>query len=646
MTLFLDDGDVRLYHGDALTVLRDLPPESVHMCVTSPPFYGLRDYGTGRWEGGNPDCDHGVEYQRSRVEARTPYFDGGAPRGTPRDPLSVVCKCGARRVDQQIGLEETPEQWVASLVAVFREVKRVLRPEGTLWLEVGDSYAASGPRATGRNDSDRETPGGRGGSFRGGERLEIASTTPGYKPKDLIGAPWQLAFALRADGWYLALRHRLVKTKSHAGERHRPAHQIPQLHLSTEQAPRYFFDQEAVREPHDSRPQQRLTANVDMPLGAARVAAGVQQGNPQGGVHVSRFQVQNEGLLCGCIEAGCGRTFAVDDCGCACHPDELDKWDEEEKKMSHWSPGVWDEPTGRNVRSVWSIATQPYPEAHFATFPEELARRCILAGTSGRGCCPECGAPWVREVETTEEYALWLSQRTGDLDPGRRRKLLAAADRDLPARGTNSVPPPAKNRTLGWRPSCDCACETDAALAPVSPCVVLDPFVGSGTVPLCGAETRPPRHRHRPLPVLPRAGSAQAAAAQPVRMNYERQAKELERRVCRDMGLTRRGQVAAGGWAKGSDNDDTGPCRVEIKYTTRYQLPKRMGRTGTGQRRERRPAVGARDPGRTPRRAGRQTLAVMDYATFLILYRAAFAPLGAGRPAFGTPAETNDRSSW
>ena len=126
-------------------------------------------------------------------------------------------------------------------------------------------------------------------------------------------------------------------------------------------------------------------------------------------------------------------------------------------------------------------------------------------------------------------------------------------------------------------------------------------------------------------------------------MNYQRQAKELERRVCRDMGLTRRGQVTAGGWAKGCDNDDTGPVSVEIKYTARHQLPKRwIEQARANGESDGRPWFLIQGEHRT----GRPTdiVAVMDYDTFLVLYRAAFAPLGAGKPGFGTPATTLSRS--
>jgi DNA modification methylase len=196
VTPHLDDGDVRIWLGDAIDCLRAMPAGSAQTCITSPPFWGLRDYGTGRWDGGRDDCDH-----KQDVGARKSSGLNGSlayKSGEVFVPYRDVCgKCGARRVDQQIGLEETPDQWVARLVDVFREVRRVLRDDGTLWLEVGDSYNAnqgSGFKIDGYNygGADAKRPEGTGV-----RRVE------GIKPKDLVGAPWLLAFALRADGWYL-----------------------------------------------------------------------------------------------------------------------------------------------------------------------------------------------------------------------------------------------------------------------------------------------------------------------------------------------------------------------------------------------------------------------------------------------------------
>jgi len=190
--------DVRV--GDCREVLATLPPASVHCVVTSPPYWGLRDYGTASWDGGDPECDHAFRPDAGSTPQRAgrTYQQGHPHR---------ECRCGARRVDAQLGLEPTPEAYVAAMVDVFRAVWRVLRDDGTVWLNLGDSYATS--NATGRRDADRR---GEAGVFTDGEWHDrqasgggshVKPLAPGLKQKDLVGIPWRVAFALQADGWYL-----------------------------------------------------------------------------------------------------------------------------------------------------------------------------------------------------------------------------------------------------------------------------------------------------------------------------------------------------------------------------------------------------------------------------------------------------------
>jgi site-specific DNA-methyltransferase (cytosine-N4-specific) len=194
--------DLTIYQGDVRESLKLIPDESVQTCVTSPPYYGLRDYGTGEWEGGDPGCDHQVKKQFGGSGNKGNHA-GQSANASPSERLNrKECpRCGARRVDRQIGLEDSVEGYVDSLVRVFREVKRVLRKDGTLWLNLGDSYNGSG---------------GAGGDYSPGGLKEGQPKYPGrridgLKPKDLIGIPWRVAFALQADGWYL---------RSDARERH------------------------------------------------------------------------------------------------------------------------------------------------------------------------------------------------------------------------------------------------------------------------------------------------------------------------------------------------------------------------------------------------------------------------------------------
>jgi DNA modification methylase len=253
----------KIYQGDVLKVLKTFPDESIHCCVTSPPYWGLRDYG----------------------------------------------------VEGQLGLESTPEEYVANLVEVFREVKRVLRDDGTLWLNLGDSYNGSG---------------GAGGDYSKGGLKEGQPKYPGrkvatLKPKDLVGIPWMVAFALRADGWYLRqdiIWHKPNPMPESVTDRCTKAHEYIFL-LSKNR--KYHYDNEAIREPYQSKKEKPRN----------KAAEGYNNSYVGG----------------------------------------------------RWSEGVRDYYSAgkRNKRSVWTVTTKPFREAHFATFPPDLIEPCILAG------CPEGG---------------------------------------------------------------------------------------------------------------------------------------------------------------------------------------------------------------------------------------------------------------
>ena len=165
--------DYKFLQGDALSVLKGMPDKSVQCCVTSPPYYGLRDYGTGTWIGGDPNCPHyrTSKYSENDITGHKAMGEQGQAVG---DAIykSVCPLCGATRVDEQIGIEETPEEYIERLVEVFREVKRVLKDDGTLWVNIGDTYNTNSYHKT--------------------------KTAKGCKPKDLIGVPWKLAEALKS----------------------------------------------------------------------------------------------------------------------------------------------------------------------------------------------------------------------------------------------------------------------------------------------------------------------------------------------------------------------------------------------------------------------------------------------------------------
>jgi DNA modification methylase len=344
---------VRVLPGDCRAILSTLPAASVHCVVTSPPYWGLRDYG----------CEG------------------------------------------QLGLEPTPEAYVAAMVGVFREVRRVLRADGTLWLNMGDGYNANQGAGFDTN--------GDGGARKAAAASPKLPRPPGLKAKDLIGQPWRLAFALQADGWYL--RADIIWAKPNpmpesVTDRPTKAHEY--VFLLTKSA-RYFYDADAVREPSDPQSPFWRTHPHGQPA-----------------IHrTSRLDGTNEA-----------------------------------------APNTWLRtlsPTqGRNLRSVWTLATEPTPEAHFATFPTALASRCIQAGSSERGCCAACGAPWERQTSVS-----YTNAGNGNNNMARQGADFAGTGSARPYEGRKRK----TTETIGWQPSC--ACE-----APTVPCTVLDPFGGSGTV--------------------------------------------------------------------------------------------------------------------------------------------------------------------
>lgn len=204
----MSDCKNNVLHGDCREMLKTLPDQFVDCCVTSPPYYGLRDYGTGKWIGGDPNCPHKGKPFAIRAHINENCTGGNDIKNQQvYEPFKKVCPlCGAIREDKQIGLEETPEEYIQNLVEVFREVRRVLKDDGTLWVNIGDSYWGSGSRGYDFTDKWSDASKLQSGS-KGTEDLhnlpKLIGSKDGYKNKDMIGIPWMLAFALRADGWYL-----------------------------------------------------------------------------------------------------------------------------------------------------------------------------------------------------------------------------------------------------------------------------------------------------------------------------------------------------------------------------------------------------------------------------------------------------------
>lgn len=335
---------IHFIQGDA----RQLPlaDNSVHCAVTSPPYWGLRDYG----------------------------------------------------VAGQIGLEPTLAEYLAEMAGVFREVRRVRRPDGTLWLNMGDGFNAK-PNQRGVDDVAGWKQASNVGSRSTPSRSESA-----FKPKDLLMQPHRLAIALQDDGWYVRMDnvwHKPNPMPESVTDRPSKSHEYVFLLSKSE---RYFYDAEAVREvakDWGTRERKSFRGGTTDPL-----------------LKHSGFKNANSAA------------------------------------------------TGRNLRSVWTMTTRPCKEAHFATFPIDLPMRCIKAGTSEKGCCPNCGAPWRRIIERTA-MVIDRSERTHEL--GRTRS-------------SGTMVSPATCKTVTWLPSCKCPLH-----APV-PCTVLDIFGGAATTGLAAFE--------------------------------------------------------------------------------------------------------------------------------------------------------------
>jgi len=346
-----------IHCGDAVEYLKSLPDNAVNCVVTSPPYYQLRDYGK----------------------------------------------------DGQIGLEGSVGEYLANLRPVFQEVRRVLRNDGVLWLNMGDSY--NGYKA---NTGDSAFTGVRGNhNPESGRGLQDRA----LPAKNLFGVPWRLAFMLQDDGWILrsdCIWHKPSVMPESVTDRPSKSHEYVFL-LS--KSPRYWYDARAVREPL-----------AESTLPRAKYAVSAQHKYAQGGhgQHVHSMAKPREN----------GEGYPMD-------------------------------PSGRNLRTVWTLSAEANPYAHFAAFPKKLARRCILLGCP-RQVCVECGAPYVREVDRTP---IMTGTPSSNLKQSQLRPNKSGNQYKYGEVGYLAV------TTLGFSPTCTCNAST-------RPGVVLDPFMGSGTTAL------------------------------------------------------------------------------------------------------------------------------------------------------------------
>ena len=413
--------------GHVLAELAAMPERSVHMVWTSPPYWGLRSYGTEPqvW-GGEKGCEHewggvlnrkhGARYEEGE---KVRWQHTGARddlKGHPDTPVGAFClHCTAWRGEH--GLEPTFDLWLRHEVEIFRAVRRVLRDDGTLWLNIGDAYSSS-PNGISAADTKAK------GDDRAFRDRPITTVGGQFKAKDRMLMPARLAIALQDDGWWL--RDEIVWSKanpmpSSVRDRTTPAHEM--IYMLSKKA-RYFYDRVAIAEPiadssHARYDQETLNEQT-------------------GGVKQDGFDNSSNGSR---------------------RPAEILKTLAEGDRT-------------RNKRSVWHMALEPFAGAHFATAPTGIVRPCVLAGTSQKGVCPHCGGPWVRESHAAIDESRPLARQNIN-EPNVTKSGQGTNARDSKTWGHRIV-----YEVGPWQPTC--ACPDNEPI----PATVLDPFGGSGTTAL------------------------------------------------------------------------------------------------------------------------------------------------------------------
>lgn len=455
----------RLLCGDVLEQLATLPSASVHCVVTSPPYWRLRQYGD--------------------------------------DP-------------SEIGREDTVQAYVARLVEVFRQVRRVLRPDGTCWINIADSYA-----------NDKRGPNSSRSMKLQGSHIRFDEAQPGdvrpwrasgLKRKDRCAVPERLILALWEDGWYYrdeVIWHKLSTMPFSGADRTTSAHEKVYMLTRSE---RYFYDHVAIKTPLTPSSLERLDQDVDQQMGSRRAHDGAKHNGAMKAVRFGGAKYRDGHTKSGNEwdpQRHAGQALNI---GSRKSRDPRSVSRNVERDRGHADAGG--QPyVGATKRSVWSVATAGYRDAHFATFPPSLVEPMILAGTSERGCCPQCGAPWRRVLRKGEVNRSWQRASGGDCNGeyhGRAQKDYESADAQDASEVKARILAGMRNlETAGWYPNCSClglpslpALEADdgddgndgndgdeemnldssfdrwltaARDYPIDPCVVLDPFAGTST---------------------------------------------------------------------------------------------------------------------------------------------------------------------
>lgn len=410
--------------GDVRDVLLNrCKPKSVHCIVTSPPYWNLRSYGTPPqlWPAGAYSPMHGcpgVSY---------PEWTG------------------------ELGQEPDINMFVGHIVEVFRAAREVLRDDGSLWVNFGDCYSASGRGSAGGSAGGSELPAGFHADVKNAKQIGRAwvKPPPGLGEKQLMMQPARVALALQADGWIL--RRDIVWNKKNPmpeSVTDRPTCSHEFVYLFAKKAD-YYYDAEAIKEAGSPASHARLSQeNIENQRGGSKQDAYLETGAVGKKSRDRAPQTIIKALARKLAEAGSGiKSNTSFDAACAM-------------------------PTlSRNCRDVWTLGTEPFPGAHYATFPTALVRRPVLAGTSAAGCCPRCGTPWERIVDVTSIRRDELPEGHPDHRPG--RYPVKSVGNEYDHGGCQRV---SSSETRGWRPGCACD-----GLDPV-PCTVMDVFGGSGTV--------------------------------------------------------------------------------------------------------------------------------------------------------------------
>ena len=449
-----------LYNGDARH-MTEIPDESVHMAVTSPPYFGLRKYADLPdiiW-GGNPDCEH--EWTEYKIPAGGGHPSDSAQVGATKKDVqrsynnkaSFCLKCGAWR--GQLGSEPTPELYIQHLVEIFREVRRVLRPDGSLWLNIGDSMAGSG------------SPGGDFRDGKGGDEYlrPYNRVGNGLKPLDRVGIPERLILALQKDGWYW--RATIIWNKTNTMPESVAGWRWVQHKIKVENTGR---GQEKSRNVSEGKPQQDHKGKEFKSDALWQDCPGCEKCSPNDGLILKRgnwrptdnfefiYQLSKDVPYYGDGE-GVRTDYKLNRWGGETYKGALKESPNKEDAGLDRERSVYPN-TGANLRAVWTFPSTSCGYNHYAAYPMELPIRCIKASTSEYGVCSECGAPYARIIDNKP----MVINRSNHADESTIRIM-----------SSGTMVEPNEVKTLGWKATCTCKSDK------IVPAVILDPFAGTGT---------------------------------------------------------------------------------------------------------------------------------------------------------------------